>query len=179
MCLFESATCWRIGRKRCSPATRSTVLWRAWIPTSGCSGPPWWPGGRSEERVTASAEAVRSFLTGRPSRSLPRVASRIRPGSVSSTNCTSGSMSSENRTGLCMTCLLPFDGERVAPAGSYRATGPCAAILSATSFLLEDGQEPAGGPTQIRAAPMNEHDRNRESHLGDLQHVQGAGPQLV
>ena len=30
--------------------------------------------------MTASADAVRSFLTGQPSRSLPRVASRIRPG---------------------------------------------------------------------------------------------------
>src|SRR5881628_2573778 len=115
MCLFDSATCWRIGRKRCSPDTRSTVLWSAWIPTSGCSGPPWWPGGKSDERVTASADAVRSFLTDRPSRSFPRVASRIRLGSVSSTNCTSGSMSSANRTGLCMISPLSFHRERVAP----------------------------------------------------------------
>src|SRR5262250_2769002 len=67
MCLFDSATCWRTGRKRCSPCTRSTVLWSAWIPTSGCSGPPWWPGGRSEDRVTASADAVSSFLTDKES----------------------------------------------------------------------------------------------------------------
>src|SRR6266852_1107607 len=130
MCLFDSATCWRIGRKRCSPDTRLTVLWSAWSPTSGCSGPPWWPGGKSEERVTASADAVRSFLTDRPSHSLPRVASRIRLGSVSSMNCTSGSMSSANRTGLCMISLLSFHSERVSPE-SYRVAGSCAAILSA------------------------------------------------
>src|SRR5712692_10452999 len=76
------------------------------MPTSGCSGPPWWPGGKSDDRVTASADAVRSFLTDRPSRSLARVDSRIRLPSVSSMNCTSGSMSSENRTGLCMVALL-------------------------------------------------------------------------
>src|SRR5262245_24977131 len=72
------------------------------MPTSGCSGPPWWPGGKSDERVTARAEAVSSVRTGTPSRSLPRVASRILPGSVASTNWTRGSMSAEKRTGLCM-----------------------------------------------------------------------------
>src|SRR2546426_355514 len=127
MCLFDSATCWRIGRKRCSPDTRSTVLWSAWIPTSGCSGPPWWPGGRSEDRVTASAEAVRSFLTGRPSRSLSRVASRIRLPSVSSMNCTSGSMSSANRTGLCMVSLLRSP-ERASRLESYRGARLCASV---------------------------------------------------
>src|SRR2546426_2570417 len=127
MCLFDSATCWRIGRRRCSPDTRSTVLWSAWIPTSGWSGPPWWPGGKSEDRVTASAEAVRSVLTGRPSRSLSRVTSRIRLPSVSSMNCTSGSMSSANRTGLCMVSLLRSP-ERASRLESYRGARLCASV---------------------------------------------------
>src|SRR5262249_23106410 len=103
-----------------------------WIPTSGCSGPPWWPGGKSEERVTARADAVRSFLTERPSRSFASVASRSPVGSVSSMNCTRGSMSSENRTGLCMTSLLSVRGGDDASSASYLGVGP----LCTRSFHL-------------------------------------------
>src|SRR5689334_15179166 len=55
-----------------------------------------------------------------PARSLPRVASRIWPGSVSSMNCTRGSMSSANRTGLCMVPLLSYHCESAAPPRACR-----------------------------------------------------------
>src|SRR5512132_2489777 len=95
--------------------------------------------------MTASADAVRTFLTDMPSRSLPRVASRIWLGSVSSMNCTSGSMSSANRTGLCMISLLSFQFHGVAPE-SYRVAGSSAASLLApkrarTSARRVFGQE--------------------------------------
>src|SRR5215831_15140577 len=145
-----------MGRKRCSPDTRSTVWCSAWIPTSGCSGPPWWPGGRSEERVTASAEAVRIFLTETPSRNLASVASRIRFPSVSSMNCTRGSMSSENPTGLCMIALLP--------APSAPTSHGVGLILSLLAVRGRCARKPARGPRSDQGEPppgAAAHERRR------------------
>src|SRR2546428_3143060 len=176
-----------MGRKRCSPDTRSTVWWSAWIPTSGCSGPPWWPGGRSEDRVTARAEAVSSLLTGRPSRSLPRVTSRIRLGSVSSMNCTSGSMSAENRTGLCMglSPLVPGAGwlNRTAQSGILEegpdhGSVPRGQHCSSTEPALRLHRGPPAGDPACPARPESAAagaagDPNPRRHRGRPRRVVG------
>src|SRR5262244_1555584 len=154
-----------MGRKRCSPDTRSTVWCSAWIPTSGCSGPPWWPGGRSEERVTARAEAVRIFLTETPSRSLASVASRIRLPSVSSMNCTRGSMSSENPTGLCMIGLLPVPSW----ATSHGATAQGPSYHSwwfTAGVLVNQREDPDVTGVSHRLAPATAPAAHKKQGLG-------------
>ena len=92
MCLLATATFWMTGKRAYSPVSRAEMWRTACSPASGWSGPPWCPGGRSEERTTASAEASSMSFTGVPAPSLSCVSATMRSGVVSSTNCTSVSM---------------------------------------------------------------------------------------
>ena len=60
----------------------------------GMQRPTMVTGGRSADRVTARAEAVSMVCVGTPARSFANAPSTIALGSVSSINCTRGSMSS-------------------------------------------------------------------------------------
>src|SRR5215475_10503085 len=106
MCLLATATFWMTGSIAYSPESRAEMWRTACRPQSGCSGPPWWPGGRSDERTTARAEARSMSLTGVPAASLSFVRATMSAGAVSSTNCTRGSMDCGYATGRTIGVIL-------------------------------------------------------------------------
>src|SRR2546426_715254 len=85
MCLLATATFWITGSRAYSPGSLAAMCRTACSPASGWSGPPGCPGGRSEERTTARAEASSTSLTGVPAASRSWVRATKGSGGVSST----------------------------------------------------------------------------------------------